>query len=347
MRILLVSLLSICLVMVLIAVQAVEVDSLNSGRVQVLNRSTAQVKQALPRAFAQVMVKMSGNTGVMTLPQVQNMLPDIKNYLTRYRYEVATGLLGQRQLWLQVYFDQKAVKQLLRSAGQAIWPRHRPLTLVWLYQRLSGALVLLPTENKLYHALTRGAAARGIAVLFPTMDLQDERDLSAASPSAVPDSLLASEGKRYAVTNVLVGVVKASAPVVEVQWYFLLNGINSQWLTRNAVASSAVVAGVNHLADMMSNQFAAMGSSKLQTRITLEVLNIHTIGVYRRIVSKLRRLPVVSVVSLLSVSPGALVLSVKVAGGEDELVSGLKRDKFLKQVAERGDSKVDLYYRWV
>ena len=151
--------------------------------VVVADYSKSALKSALTSALSQVLMRISGNPAVMTLPQVQNQVQHINNLVAAYSYRSEVSDQGQSELHLQVAFIDHAVKQLLRAAGQPIWSAARPVTLVWLQlEDTQGQWATVASDNQhvspLAAALDQVAKSRGLALMYPMMDLDDQASLA-------------------------------------------------------------------------------------------------------------------------------------------------------------------------
>lgn len=301
---------------------ALRVPGLDEARVPVLDRSPAHFRAALPQAFGQVLVKVSGNAAVMTLPQIQNSLSHLTDDVVRYDYTVQPEAASQPSLMLHLVFDKKAVRHVLQQAGQSVWSADRPLTLVWLYQMNLGAPVLVvdPANTASQDSLKAQAHRRGVALLFPTMDLQDQSDLALGNTMAPPVALLREKAARYGVSSVLVGVITPASDtqadaMVAIHWRFLLNGSATDWETQGQDTTAALQAGINRLADRMANQYALIAVKHSQSTILMQVDEVNTVSDYASVLSALRHLSIVSRVAVRGVDNNALLLAVDVAGG--------------------------------
>ena len=97
----------------------------------VANRSTQTLNQALPKALGAVLIKLSGNPGIITLPNIQPALTQASKLVQSYSFQQAPAKTTTDQpLMLQVSFDKDAVRNLLQNNHKAIWSPNRPLTLI-------------------------------------------------------------------------------------------------------------------------------------------------------------------------------------------------------------------------
>lgn len=98
------------------AVDAANTD-VNVARVAVSDQSQGTLQKMLPQAFAQVLVKMSGDAQITAQPAIKNVLPQANNWVENYQYESEVNASGAAQQYLVVEFDKDGVGQLLRGNG--------------------------------------------------------------------------------------------------------------------------------------------------------------------------------------------------------------------------------------
>lgn len=324
---------------------------LNTTDVVIEARSPAAIQQALPEALQQVLVKMSGNTGVMTLPAIQKAVPHVNQLVESYRYTTQQSASGESQVGLHVVFDQQALERLLRGAGQAIWSEQRPLTLVWVAapQGIETTVLASTDRTDLVAALDEQAELRGVPIMLPTMDLKDQSSTPVAA--MMPSSQgLAELAKRYQVSSVLAGVITPASDGKELaEWRWVLNGSPMAWQSTADSATQAISEGMDKAADMMAGQLATLSTSPVETQLVLQVSGVEDLNDYVHVVDALRRLDKVSQVHVADMENSTLVVDLRVAGQQDELVSELRAVKHLSTEAESANlgTPADLYYHWV
>src|SRR3989339_1764491 len=123
-----------------LSAQADVVAHLNTAQLPVADHSSQALNQAFSTAFDDVLIKMTGNPSIGTLPAIQSAKSNIKRYVQSFNYvtqtpkaSIAEGQSIQTaQLFLQITFDKTALKHLIQQAGQTIWDPNRPQTLVWI-----------------------------------------------------------------------------------------------------------------------------------------------------------------------------------------------------------------------
>jgi hypothetical protein len=93
--------------------------SLYTGQVPVNSQADGERAEALKSALAQVVVKLSGDSTVLTRPGVAKAVAGAERYVQQYQYTQDTTDAGQppSRLTLVAQFDHDAVDQLMRNLG--------------------------------------------------------------------------------------------------------------------------------------------------------------------------------------------------------------------------------------
>lgn len=334
------------------AVWAVEVPDLYCADILVADTSSSALQKGIDAALGQVLIKISGNTAVMTLPAVQNNLPRIKNYVESYSYSTQ-AVDGHQSMFLHIVFDPKSMTQLLQNADQAIWGEDRPLTVVWLSLPQGSQNIVLSSEtpNPLMQTLQKAAAARGIPMIFPTMDLEDEANVAQTISALPTNDQLQAIAQKYGVKSLLAGtIVNQADGQMESEWRLVLNGTPYEWQTTGSDLTQVVVNGLDRAADMMANQLAAIGSKAMENTVTLQIDGVQDLNDYSHVIEALKKLTPVVDVTVNDMSGSTLQLQVKTIGSVDQLVSALQdAANFVSMAApaEAAPGNGDhLFYQW-
>jgi hypothetical protein len=93
---------------------------LYAGQVPVGSQSDAERTEALKTALAQVVIRVSGDSGALARPDVAKAVADAERYVQQFSYQqdiVTEAGQPQIRLTLIAQFDRDAVDQLLRNLG--------------------------------------------------------------------------------------------------------------------------------------------------------------------------------------------------------------------------------------
>lgn len=295
--------------------------------VLVADRSPQKLQKALPEALEQVLVKLSGNPSVTTLPAIKNILSKVNGYVESYSYDTTADNSGKEALAVHVVFDDKALKQVLQNAGQAIWGGNRPLTLVWVALPKGTETGVLANDDNdpMLAVIKKAAIVRGVPILFPAMDLEDQTNVAQTTSTLPTNDQLQQIAKKYGVDSLLAGtIVTDAAGAIEGEWRLTLNGVPYEWQTSGATISQVVINGLDRAADMMANQLAAVGGKNTQSLVTMQISNVNNLDDYVHVIAELKKLTPVADVVVSDMSNNRLLLKVKSVGGAEQVAGALK-----------------------
>jgi len=205
-------------------VQAVEVEGLYQGTVTVESRNDERERlSAFSNVFRQVLIKVTGNSEVLTLPQIRRALNNADDYVDTWSYRsisesdsaltaavdaTRVGSTAQR-VELTVSFFEPEVLSLLETANIPLWPGNRPYTLVWLVvQEELGARQIVGASTNAFPdvmaLLDLEANNRALPILLPILDFEDMRAVSANDVWDMDAEKLLQASRRYQSESVLV-----------------------------------------------------------------------------------------------------------------------------------------------
>ena len=327
---------------------AVFVPDLNVASVAVKNTTTAARQAVLPEALGQVLVKMSGNPAIMTLPAVQDALDQVGDLLQSYSYVKQAQPDGSSQQRVQVAFDQKAVQQLLRKADQAIWSDHRPLTLLWwkINNNTGAEGISSASDTLTLRGIQQDAKQRGVPILLPAMDLQDQSRLNDPANDFFDLPLLSTMAKRYGAPSILAGSIQLHGHQWKGKWLLLSGGTPYRWVNTAETLDALFKKSLNSMADLLANQLAVSHDQGMQTSVTLDIRNVVGLQDYANVMKALKHLMPVAGVMVKDMSGSHLLLSIKTIGGVPALTQALSRQSAFTTEDVDAQQRADLYYRW-
>lgn len=295
---------------------AVPVPNLYQVSVPVASQSTENQQKALKQATKDVLIKVSGNSNVMTIPRMQQLLTINPNLVEQYHYdrmpaEDKTKNTAQ-SLKLVVQFDPKAVQQLLQQAGQVVWPDDRPSILIWLVIKTPAGLNVVASDstNPAYDLVKKSAEHRGLPILFPLFDLTD---LQKVSPNALwqldlPQIRQAS--LRYDAEKIAVGrLTEISHDRWQAQWSLIEQDHHTSWQEKSNKESDVIAAGMTDIANHLGAEYEVLGKLVHNNTVTLKVDNINTVTQYSHVLQYLQKLPTVTRVQIVSIQDTAVTFN--------------------------------------
>jgi hypothetical protein len=263
-------------------------------------------------AFARLLVRITGNRGAATDPQLLPLIGDARSYESSY------GL--DRQGRPQVGFFPARVDQALTTLNYPVCGAERPLTLVWiaaddgaggrgmlsaneLATGLTPATVELLTMIRT--ELTAVSDERGLPLALPLLDLEDLNAVTFTDVWGGFDDRIGLASARYRADAVLIGRVRPGVIGHDVEWLLLRDGV------RQSLPGTGLRDGIDSVADLFATELCTVGGASL-TRLT--VLDVVTSADYGRVLSYLETLSVLQSVDVDSIEGGVLSLRVAARG---------------------------------
>ncbi len=200
-----------CLLLQANIVNAAEVSKLDESLVPVDSRSAAERAQAISIGLKSVILKNSGSKAALMHPSIAALVKKPTTLISQFGYQELDG-----KLYLQVSFDHKRIIRLLREAKLPVWGKQRPLTLAWIVEELPRERVIVNDESLLEsRALFQAESeTKGVPLLFPLMDLDDNMKVSANDIRGMFAEQVADASLRYQADYfVMASIDSTSSPL--------------------------------------------------------------------------------------------------------------------------------------
>ncbi len=320
-----------------VTLKAQETAGLYEGVVAVSSQDQAQREAALPVALAQVLVKVSGDSGAGALANGVAASSLVSQYRYRQGVEAVEGL-PQLRSHLVAQFDQAAVSRLLASAGRAAWPAPRPAPLVLLaIDDGSGFRLLTRANASAVPALGVAAERRGIALRYPDYGPDEQAMLRATDLAAEETYAADTVAQRYG-GPVLLGDLRRSGAGWQARWRLREGGQKlGDWRAQEADSSSVLAAGVNGAADILARRYTQLVLSGPAGRYPVLVEGIGSAADFARVLRTLRAQPIVREARVTSAGGERLALELDLSAGIEGLARLLEGGRVLRSAVPEAD----------
>lgn len=299
-------------------VYAIKVSGLYQATATVIDESTSKRQPAIKQALIQVLIKLTGDRNIAKSSGISSLIERPERFVQQFRYQEVPAKDEQppsRELWVQ--FDETALNDVLRSYGLNIWGKERPSILVWLAHEDgdSRRLVSFEENPEYITMLDQHAAARGVSLLFPLLDLEDTSQMSVSDVWGGFKEPVLNASDRYQSDVVLTGRLVQTLPTLwESQWSVYFNDQEMHWTTRGELAEIVLEEGVNELVDRLATHYVHSGSTGAEV-IELIISDINDLDGYARALSYLESLQAVSTVQVKQVSADKVMFEIISHGG--------------------------------
>ncbi|WP_460232103.1 DUF2066 domain-containing protein [Aurantivibrio plasticivorans] len=296
-----------------------EIVNLYDYQTLVVTQDRSERNQATRDGLAEVILRASGQLAVLQDPSILGALSSPSRYLLEFRYEATDETLDvdgkPTPAWrLILKFSQESVTKLLRDRQLSIWPANRPSVLVWLVMDDGRGPLIASSASQpaLFDVITESAVQRGVPIVLPLMDLEDQVALSAQSAWQLDEDAIARASERYQADSILVGrLTQTSRGDWRSAWQlkhrdgFDVFDINSEDILE------IIGAGVNQTADYFFSLYGYQPSGNASERVIMQVADVRHFQDYVSLLNYLRGLAIVRGVDVSVALGNYLLLSVE------------------------------------
>lgn len=341
------------------------IKSLYEVEVPVVGQESAERNTAIRDAFGRMLVKVTGNRNIAERGELAADIHKAPRYVQQYRYRLAPvesepipdadpAVEMEPLRLLNVTFDAPAVNRLLRDRRLPIWGGSRPTTLVWLgtERNRKRKLVMPDSAPVLVAALATSADSRGIPLLFPLMDLEDQASLQVSDLWGDFESNIRRASQRYSTDLILTGrLTRVTNDLWRANWRLYQGDRISSWNDQGSDRERLAIGGMQHVADLLADRFAPVGGDNNLSLVRVKVEGIVDLKGYIGVDRFLQSISSVEHTEITFAEADAVTFDLQVRGGIQVLEQGLQLGHMLVPAAgalsdgEQITEDIDLYYQ--
>lgn len=355
-RLLLLLLLSLALVP-LHEAGAAQVGGLYQATVPVNSRTSEDERvQAFRTGLRQVIVKLSGVEQSLDNPLIARALNNAGSYVeaSGYRTYEAASAGGAERIALEVSYYESEVQRLLDAASIPVWPGNRPETIVWLVvQDERGERTLLGSagqDTPILASLRRSAAGRGLPLILPILDLQDQVAIRPDALWEFDREALLRASERYQAQSILaLRVHRLIGGEMIARALYMFRGQEYELETvQNSLDDFLRQCAGIAASELAANYAILLSGIGANSSVQLVVNGVDSPADYAGVLRYLQSLAVVKGVQLRSVAGDTLQLELDTGGQLRQLLEIIALDRRMAPLGEplRDDQQVSMAYQW-
>lgn len=306
---------------------AVVVSDLYEVQVEVDSQSQSSRSEALNEAMQQVLVKVSGNATPLQdeIIQAETLEPD--RYVRSYSY---THNPITDQLQLKVLFAQNLIDALLRQTQHPIWGRSRPLVLVWQAVEEKQKRFVINTDEKTWHyEFEKAMNDRGIPVIWPSLDLEDQMALPMANLWGLFRDDIGSASERYLTDAYMAGrLIQTTEGMWQYTGFFRGSQAPLSLDAKDESKQAVLHSVANQVASFLAQHYAVQSDSESSGQI-IDITNVNSFQEYQQLLSYLQANSVIKEVKVLAAKQNSLSLELVLSASWDQAWSTLALDQRL------------------
>jgi hypothetical protein len=344
---------------------AIEVEGLYQATIIVESRNNEQERRrAFSEAMREVLIKVSGSTSTTNPASIRRALNNPEPFVESWKTEANIQRLNPDEvvselrevIAIEVSFYESEIQRLLDENNIPIWPVNRPETLVWMVveDELEGRRILGDDDvaaGSTVNAVQSFADERGLPLLFPLLDLEDQLRLNVSKLWELDEAAIINASRRYQAESILaLRVYRAlSGEILAKSLYFFRDNIFSYEefeLNEEGFLRGSINLATNELSQYYSVLISGRENS---VSVSMQVDGINSPGSYATLLNYLNDLEGIASFQLIRVNASSLILELETGGQLRQLVETIALEPSLQEVVElsRTGDTVSMHYRWI
>ncbi|WP_430462873.1 DUF2066 domain-containing protein [Thalassolituus sp. LLYu03] len=309
---------------------AVTVSDLYQVRVPVSDQSSASRQSGLQEAFLQLVVKVTGKRDSAQNDAVLSAASNADRFVKSFRFfrDTASGLQ------LEVVFAQNLFDDLLRDARLPVWGKSRPLVLVWLGVEADLQRAIVGPNQAQWKAATELAMnERGIPLLWPALDLEDNMALSVEQLWGLFRADIATASERYMADAVLAGRLTPKSGGFGYRGFLKLKDEFTEVQAEGSSEAAVLAQVADQVSAFMAARFAVV-SSESTGGFQIQVGDVTSFKQYQDVLNYLKANVAIKAVRVVSVTNQMLTLELDLSADWAQVWTTLALDRRLLQTEQ-------------
>lgn len=326
---------------------ATELENLYQSHIAVTSQSSEERDQLMPTVLRQVLLKVVGDRSVLKKADLTALLAQSSSLMQQYQYhrlyDISDDLTEPDRLAMLLAFKEAELNSALAELHLPIWSKSRPDILVWIALDDGQNRQVLSAESldtTIPDNIIGTADTRGITVLLPLMDLQDQSQVRFTDIWGDFTSTIQQASQRYGVVIPVMAKASLNSNNSTIDWHAIINDDSEQWQTKGTI-DIAVQEGIEELADRLSRRFSqVLTDNQSGQTLALQISNVRDYGDYTRVMDYLSQLQSVNDVKMASLNNGLLDVTMSLQGDVSVFNQTLAIERVLAE--ENGYSSPDV-----
>jgi len=299
-----------------------------------------------------ILIKITGDRQAPGRTALAPLMEQARNYLQQYRYREVTikqeaepgKVVNTTETRLWVKFDEDNLNQALRDLSVPVWGKERPSTLLWLAvgdargRRLAG----LDDGAEYIQVIDQRARQRGIALIYPLLDLEDSAVLRASDVWGGFRQPVVNASTRYRPDAILTGSIESPvAGIWEGHWTVYIDDQMASWSNEADLLAAVLEEGIDNLGDILASRFVRPDALTGVNEVRLTVADIFDTDQYARVLKYLSSLNSGADVEVMQVEQGKVTFRIMAHGGDLSISQAIALGRILEPIGSNsGDYRL-------
>ena len=317
-----------CLVAMLCIVptsKAVEVTDLYLVKWPVSDQNNTARWRAALAGFKEVLVRKSGSQQILRDDGVQQAYRKVTSYLQRFEYIHQDDSKGEFPYRISLYFEPRLIDALIRDAKLPLWGSNRPLTILWLAVENENErqIVGANSESPALQVIEDNAIRRGLPLITPLMDLEDELIVTTSDVWGRFSSTINQASQRYFTDSLLIGRVQAMGENWRGQFTYISQGKELAFELNSSSQDILIAEMTDKLAELLCTKYCVVEQIGETNEVMLQLSGVNNFVEYKAAEVYLESLSALRKLYLVGIDQHTLEIRISLLGDLESLIKGI------------------------
>ncbi|MBV1909116.1 MAG: DUF2066 domain-containing protein [Kangiellaceae bacterium] len=327
---------------------AVEVKDLYLVKLPIAEQSkTARWKASLS-GLKEVLVRKSGSQEILRSEEVRQAYRKVTSYLQRFEYSSQTEG-SEKDYEISLYFEPRLIDGLIQDSRMPLWGANRPLNIIWLaveedfsrriiVDSSTGQSQSVPDQEKSIDILIQeNSLRRGLPVILPLMDLEDELVVSMSDIWGRFPSSIRQASERYAADVVVYGRMSKFGELWQGK-FGVINQLDEGAFEVQGESKEKLIAQMmDRLAERLCSKYCVVEEIGIKNEVLIDITDINNFSEYKAALDYLSKLSSVSKVEVVSIEKLNVLFKLTLLGQINSTVEGINLSQ--KMITHRPQNK--------
>jgi len=314
---------------------AVEVADLYLVKWPVKDQNKSALWKATLAGFKEVLVRKSGSTEILADAGVQQSYRKVTNYLQRFEYVPQNRTNAEFRYLISLYFEPRLIDAVIRDAKMPLWGANRPLTVLWLAVEEGNQRRILSavSDDGVLQLVERNAVRRGLPLITPLMDLEDELAVATSDVWGRFSSSVVQASQRYFSDSLLIGRLQAIGENWRGQFTYADQNQELAFETLAPTKDEVIAGMTDKLAELLCNKYCVVEDLRENNEVLLYLSGIGSFSDFKAAEKYLESLSALRKLSLVGINQRTLEIKIALLGNLESLVEGVSLSNLM--IAEK------------
>ncbi len=321
---------------------AVEVRDLYLVKWPVAEQSkTARWKAALA-GFKEVLIRKSGSRAVLQSYDVQQAYSKVTRYLHSFEYSRIEDPINEFPYLISLYFEPRLIDNIIRDSKMPLWGANRPVTILWIavekdfkrriikdqtdtetYQNnkeINGT----SKEQSLTQSIKENAIRRGLPLISPIMDLEDELLVSISDIWGRFPSTILEASQRYSADALILGRIRKNGEKWRGEFTYVNQLVQTSFEVSAEQPQLVIGQMVDRLAELLCEKYCVVEEIGEKNEVLMNVSGINNFKKFKSAEDYLDQLSAVKRTDVVKIEQHKVIFKLTLLGQVDSLIEGIR-----------------------